>query len=111
MITEAIGVSAILLLVDCGQSRADLAAWKRIVLETYKQYLSELDEALKSLDPSELERATEIIARAFQADRTVFVAGNGGSAATASHLACDFSKTTLGKDPVSARRRLRTIAL
>jgi D-sedoheptulose 7-phosphate isomerase len=80
-------------------------------LETYKDYLSQLKSVLDSLKMEELDHATQILAKAFEEDRMVFVAGNGGSASTASHLACDFCKTTLGKDPVSVTRRLRSIAL
>jgi phosphoheptose isomerase len=80
-------------------------------LDTYSDYLGQLKSVLDSLDMKELDQATQILAQAFKDDKTVFVAGNGGSASTASHLACDFCKTTLGKDPVSRERRLRSIAL
>lgn len=80
-------------------------------LKTYSNYLDHLKSVLDSLNMDELDAATHILADAFNKDRTVFVAGNGGSAATASHLACDFCKTTLGKQPKSVDRRLRSIAL
>jgi D-sedoheptulose 7-phosphate isomerase len=55
--------------------------------------------------------AIEKIAKAFEAaekqGRTVFVMGNGGSAATASHLACDWSKTAERK----GKRLLRCMSL
>jgi D-sedoheptulose 7-phosphate isomerase len=55
----------------------------------------------------DLERVLEAILRAYEADRTVFVFGNGGSASTASHLACDMGKGT----SVPGRRRLRIVSL
>ncbi len=43
-------------------------------------------------------------------ERTVFVAGNGGSAALASHYACDLSKFA-NKDWKSNKKRLRVVNL
>lgn len=51
--------------------------------------------------------ALELVWRTYLADHTVFVCGNGGSAATASHFACDLGKLTI----TDGRRRLRAIAL
>jgi D-sedoheptulose 7-phosphate isomerase len=80
-------------------------------LDTYRNYLDHLKSVLDGLNMDELDAVTHVLADAFAKDRTVFVAGNGGSAATASHLACDFCKTTLGKTPKDVERRLRSIAL
>jgi D-sedoheptulose 7-phosphate isomerase len=79
--------------------------------QTYRDYLEHLNKVLESVSMDELDAATLVLADAFKHDKTVFVAGNGGSAATASHMACDFCKTTLGKTPKSVERRLRSIAL
>ncbi len=78
---------------------------------TYKDYITELTSVLNGLDHNSLEEAVLKIERAFLDQKTVFVVGNGGSAATASHLACDFAKTTLGHQPKLAKRRLKSIAL
>ena len=80
-------------------------------LNTYSNYLEQLKSVLDGLNMAELDAATGVLVEAFNNDKTVFVAGNGGSAATASHLACDFCKTTLGKTPKDRERRLRSIAL
>lgn len=80
-------------------------------LTTYANYLTHLKDVLSAVDMDGLDQATGLLASAFENDRTVFVAGNGGSAATASHLACDFCKTTLGKKPKEVGRRLRSIAV
>lgn len=64
------------------------------------------------LDTLPLERIAGVIARLLEAYRTgqrVFIVGNGGSAATASHMACDLNKTVLG-DQQSAQG-LRVICL
>src|SRR5262249_45830514 len=44
-------------------------------------------------------------------DRQIFIVGNGGSAGTASHMACDLAKTVLGKQPDRAMRRFRVMSL
>jgi D-sedoheptulose 7-phosphate isomerase len=44
---------------------------------------------------------------AYQADRQIFVIGNGGSASTASHIACDLGKGT----SLPGKRRFRVISL
>lgn len=44
-------------------------------------------------------------------DKTLFVCGNGGSAATASHMCCDLSKTILKKNPRQNTNRIRVICL
>ena len=41
----------------------------------------------------------------------MLVAGNGGSASTASHLACDLAKTVLGARPELRRSRFRAVSL
>lgn len=51
----------------------------------------------------------DALARAFDRGSTVFLAGNGGSAAAASHFAQDLAKGTLAD--LRAKRRFRVIAL
>jgi D-sedoheptulose 7-phosphate isomerase len=48
--------------------------------------------AIKKIDLTLVERAIEWFREAREQNRTIFVAGNGGSAATASHLVCDLIK-------------------
>jgi D-sedoheptulose 7-phosphate isomerase len=48
--------------------------------------------ALKSVRPSEIERAVATLKRAIAGDKLIFACGNGGSAAIANHLSCDCSK-------------------
>jgi D-sedoheptulose 7-phosphate isomerase len=53
--------------------------------------------------------AAELLA-AYRDGRTVFIFGNGGSAATASHFACDLSKGATTRIPAAAKK-FRVIAL
>jgi len=54
-----------------------------------------------------IDRVTEALWRAYVENRTVYVFGNGGSAALASHCACDLGKGTV----VNGNRRFRVLAL
>jgi D-sedoheptulose 7-phosphate isomerase len=60
---------------------------------------------------AEITRANRALLAAFERGAWVFVAGNGGSASLASHLACDLEKTVSGKDPRSAKKRFRVQSL
>jgi D-sedoheptulose 7-phosphate isomerase len=72
-----------------------------------KEYFASLQEVLAHLDYSVIDRMTEAIWENYEQNRALYVFGNGGSAALASHFACD-----IGKGTVSAgRKRLRTVAL
>ncbi len=70
-------------------------------------YIDELTAALRSIAPETIAHIAGILDRARQEGRKIFVFGNGGSAATASHVALDLNKTTVR----SGAPRLRAIAL
>ncbi|MEE8256980.1 MAG: SIS domain-containing protein, partial [Acidobacteriota bacterium] len=63
-----------------------------------RQYLDELKSILDGIHPSEVERVCDILYRAYQQGRTVFVFGNGGSAAMASHIVGDWAKETVAAE-------------
>ena len=70
-------------------------------------YVADLQGILERLDLDAVLRVVERIRVVRDAGGTVFVAGNGGSAATASHWVNDLSKATLR----SGRRPIRVIGL
>src|SRR5271154_3139474 len=70
-------------------------------------YLLEVSSALKRLPFVEIDRVADALWSAYQDNRTVYLFGNGGSAALASHCACDFGKGTV----VNGYRRFRVLAL
>jgi len=71
------------------------------------QYRSELLKAIDSIDLAAVERAIDVLRRARDEGRHIFVCGNGGSAATASHFATDIVKgASHGRD-----KRFRIMAL
>jgi len=55
-------------------------------------YRNDLHQVIDSIDVALVERATRWFEEARDAGRHIFVCGNGGSASTASHLACDIVK-------------------
>ncbi|HET6745868.1 MAG TPA: glycosyltransferase [Candidatus Limnocylindria bacterium] len=57
-------------------------------------YVERLDELLRSMDRDMLARVVEDLRRARDQGSTVFLAGNGGSAATAAHWVNDLGKAT-----------------
>jgi len=57
-----------------------------------EQYKQALLRAIETIDLKQVERALEWFREARAAGRQIFVCGNGGSAATASHFATDMVK-------------------
>jgi D-sedoheptulose 7-phosphate isomerase len=60
---------------------------------TATEYLAQLARVLEQVPVMALERAIDLIMDARAANRRVYVMGNGGSSATASHFVCDLVKT------------------
>lgn len=74
-------------------------------------YLYEVKRCLDALDKNKIEIAIDMIVEAYKNDRKVFILGNGGSASTSSHMACDLGKGTLQRVYDETERRLRVISL
>ena len=74
-----------------------------------KDYLDRVCREIGRLDVTQLERLSDLIEAAYHAGRFVFIIGNGGSGANASHLCEDLAKCTL-RD-FEAQRRLRVLSL
>ena len=74
-------------------------------------YFYEVKRCLDALDKDKLELAIDMVIEAYKNDRKVFILGNGGSASTASHMACDLGKGTLQRIYDNTERRLRVISL
>jgi D-sedoheptulose 7-phosphate isomerase len=72
-------------------------------------YRDQLIATLQAIDIATVDRIIAILAEARDAGRQIFVCGNGGSAASASHFTCDMVKgASFQKDPA---RRFKIIAL
>lgn len=57
-----------------------------------EQYRADLLKAIDAIDLNKVNQAIEWFREARDRGRQIFVCGNGGSAATASHFACDLVK-------------------
>jgi D-sedoheptulose 7-phosphate isomerase len=77
------------------------------------EYLARLCEELDRLDRGQIERLAEAIYQAWQDERFIFVIGNGGSAATASHFCEDLGKNSLRPDDLhdDTKKRVRVLSL
>ena len=71
------------------------------------EYLQAMEEVGRGLPRAEIRRAVDILYVCWRRGGVVFAAGNGGSASTATHLACDLAKATI----VPGRQRLKTVSL
>jgi D-sedoheptulose 7-phosphate isomerase len=76
-----------------------------------KDYLGKLKQLLDRLPLADFERVTQAVEAAHAAGKQIFVIGNGGSAATASHMMNDLNKGTLGHKGDAPWKRFRVIAL
>ncbi len=70
-------------------------------------YIEELRAAIDALPRERLAAMGEMLFRAYRNGKQVFTVGNGGSASTASHMAADLGKNTIGPN----MRRFRILSL
>jgi D-sedoheptulose 7-phosphate isomerase len=70
-------------------------------------YLAQLQETVAQLPTETIDRVINVLLESAWNGRKVFICGNGGSASTASHFACDLAKNTI----VPGAPRFRVIAL
>jgi D-sedoheptulose 7-phosphate isomerase len=73
------------------------------------EYLGRVCDEIKRVDPAQTEKVCELIEAAYDRGRFVFIIGNGGSGANASHLCEDLAKCTL-RD-FENQKRLRVLSL
>jgi D-sedoheptulose 7-phosphate isomerase len=73
-----------------------------------KRYFQDLSELVPQLPYSFISRIVSVFLEAFVEQRTVYVFGNGGSAASASHMMCDMNK---GTSDLGVNKRPKVVAL
>lgn len=56
------------------------------------RYLNGLADVMNKLDRSRINSAIDALMKAYETGGRIFIFGNGGSGATASHIVCDFNK-------------------
>jgi D-sedoheptulose 7-phosphate isomerase len=70
-------------------------------------YKEELIAEIEAISAADFEQCVDLLLETYRQDKQVFVMGNGGSAATANHFACDFGKNAVHGD----KRRFRIISV
>ncbi len=76
-------------------------------MQEIRHYLKEVQSVLNRLPIGAIEEAVDVLLSANYVGSTLFTMGNGGSAATASHFACDLAKGAI----VPGCPRFRVVAL
>lgn len=72
-----------------------------------RDYLDELRGGLLGVGKTELEQAVRVLSGCAGSNATIFVCGNGGSAAIANHFCCDATKGV----SLNTGRRIRAVSL
>jgi D-sedoheptulose 7-phosphate isomerase len=72
-----------------------------------QNYLNGLQLCINEISNQDIQGVADIIFEAYRNNRQIFIFGNGGSAATASHIVCDLRKGTA----LPSKPRLKVISL
>src|ERR1700730_30370 len=72
-----------------------------------ENYLQEVSEIAGKLDRKSINNSIDLLFNEWKDDRQIFAIGNGGSASTATHFACDLNKWVSD----NAERKFRAFAL
>ncbi len=68
-----------------------------------QNYLSEARKVTELISVADVDRAIEFLFEAWKNGNRVFTCGNGGSASTATHFACDLAKTAAAPGKIGFR--------
>lgn len=76
-------------------------------------YVNRLSRELEAVDQDALGRWADLVHRAWETDRFVYIIGNGGSGCNASHMAEDFGKNSVPESALhdETRKRLKVLSL
>jgi D-sedoheptulose 7-phosphate isomerase len=80
-------------------------------MEILKKYVDDFKKTIDLIDLNQVNKISEILAIAYKNGKSVFIIGNGGSASTASHFACDLGKGTLERHYDMAKKRFKAYSL
>jgi len=75
--------------------------------DSVQEYIDEVKKCLDEVDGDKIGEIVSSILDAYRGNRRIFTLGNGGSASTASHFACDLTKSAV----IERKRRLHIISL
>lgn len=70
-------------------------------------YFSNVIQTIRNIPLTTIDEMVEVLMQAYESERMIYLFGNGGSAALASHFACDLGKGAAN----GSEKRLRVLAL
>lgn len=76
---------------------------------TFSEYCLYLNQTLDKINQSEINKLIQLIFDAYENERMIFIIGNGGSAANASHFAQDLAKGT--RININQKKRIKALSL
>lgn len=76
-------------------------------MDSIDRYVEDVIGVLKSLPTDDVRGVLQAVRAVREHGRRIFVLGNGGSAATASHMACDLAKMTIA----AGENRIKIVSL
>ncbi len=76
-------------------------------LSYIENYFNQMKRVIRDISREDIDKAIELLFSAWLNEKTVFVMGNGGSASTATHFACDLAKCTI----VGNKKRFKVLCL
>lgn len=76
-------------------------------MKAITNYFSDIEKMLQDISLVQLQRILFLLEQAYYSNQRIFIMGNGGSAATASHFALDLSKNTIA----AGAPRLKALSL
>lgn len=81
------------------------------MVDFIKAYIEQEKRDMDSVRYEDIKKVVEILFEAWKGGKQVFIFGNGGSASTASHFACDIAKGTLQRIYDHTEKRFRVMSL
>lgn len=75
--------------------------------ENVQSYFKDLEQVVSNISKDDIIKTVELIKKARENGKRIFIIGNGGSASTATHFACDLNKYT----SVDDKKRFKAISL
>ena len=81
-------------------------------MEVYiKKFIDEVGETITKLPTQEIAKAINVIQATYERDGKIYIFGNGGSLALATHWVSDFNKTVFSHNLEKYMRRFQAIRL
>lgn len=79
--------------------------------EYANSYFDEATSILDSINVDDLRAIVDLLWETYTNDKSVYIFGNGGSAAIATHFASDLNSTTIGHKKDFAGKRFKAVSL